>query len=756
MEGSREHDEADERAAAADNEGGSHSHRSGRSSSAHSARNDNDDDDDAEAEADAEADAPKPPSYRSFSRSGINTANPFHSNRGSILGVHPPAGSAAAAAGRPQRADRFAEREAARRREREDELYFNAKYSAPARRRSGGGSQPTASASASGEGDDPDSSRRSDADYAFLRRGRSELPLRDLNPAQKATARELADDEQYAARQGRSKERSVYEDGLPQRRSQSEVRASDAQLLETIDYLESFLQRSKRDLALKRAHGGADWQRELEAMGGPERAGRRSAGIEVRDLWGGPEEKEQPRPRSARYAAPTVSSSPFTKRTSPFATPSSADRSRSAAAARAPAGYQRPEEELALARLESEVAMLRRKAAGVDMTTERPRPASDEAGLMQQALSNLRAKGELERSIAYLEEYTEGRRPVETEDETWGADQMMGTPSSSVRRRSKSPGASLGRSASASRLYSPSSSGVPSSRVPSSHPHATGKNHVPANCIYCAREMDWRSYENGVVKLMQQAFPERAEALAGKPRESGVQSRLRPLARKMMMDTARARTVVDEDTGEELPISRDVDSHFLAQLSAAERRRQANRLDSLWYLVGNSERDRQAQLVRISREIEAESTKRAAHMKWVEEQAIERALSRTMLDRAQEREIQKLLQDQQARVTKLLDLKRQSLANYTRDQIDLVKERRRVEAETAKLRAQNDKHSLREMARQEREQNEARKQRKLDQIRHAEDKYAFKMSELKRPDFAERGVDDLAHWRVGRALNASI
>jgi len=122
------------------------------------------------------------------------------------------------------------------------------------------------------------------------------------------------------------------------------------------------------------------------------------------------------------------------------------------------------------------------------------------------------------------------------------------------------------------------------------------------------------------------------------------------------------------------------------------------------------------------------------------------------------RELQKAIQDQARHAQQLLHLKRQSLENFTRDQIDLLKERQRIERETDKMRMQNEKHPIREIQRQAREAAEAHKQRKLDQIRHTEEKYAFKLSQLKRPAFAERGidVDDLAHWKVGRPLNASL
>jgi cell division septum initiation protein DivIVA len=120
------------------------------------------------------------------------------------------------------------------------------------------------------------------------------------------------------------------------------------------------------------------------------------------------------------------------------------------------------------------------------------------------------------------------------------------------------------------------------------------------------------------------------------------------------------------------------------------------------------------------------------------------------MDRSQEREVQRLLQDQARHVARLLDLKRQSLANYTRDQLDLVAEKSRIERETQRLRRQNDRHSLREMQRQVNESVEKQKQRKLDQIRHSEEKYSFRISQLKRPVGAQRGINDLAYWRSGR------
>lgn len=197
-------------------------------------------------------------------------------------------------------------------------------------------------------------------------------------------------------------------------------------------------------------------------------------------------------------------------------------------------------------------------------------------------------------------------------------------------------------------------------------------------------------------------------------------------------------------------ISRDFSSHFLGQLSAAERRRAANHLDSLWYLVSNVERDKKAQLRRIQREIEEESLKRTAHMKWLEEQAMERALSKTMVDRQQEREVQRLLQDQARSVAHLLELKRQSLANYTRDQCDLLAERHRLERETQRLRDQNDRHSKREFERNMKELQESIKQKKLDAIKQSEEKFAFRLSELTRPPYSRKGIEDLRYWKSGR------
>lgn len=94
----------------------------------------------------------------------------------------------------------------------------------------------------------------------------------------------------------------------------------------------------------------------------------------------------------------------------------------------------------------------------------------------------------------------------------------------------------------------------------------------------------------------------------------------------------------------------------------------------------------------------------------------------------------------------LLSLKRESLANYTRDQCDLLAERRRVERATARLRAQNDRHSAREAERELRALHEAIKQKKIDQLQHAEDKFSFRMSELKRPPYSRRGADDIRFW----------
>jgi glycerol-3-phosphate dehydrogenase len=113
-------------------------------------------------------------------------------------------------------------------------------------------------------------------------------------------------------------------------------------------------------------------------------------------------------------------------------------------------------------------------------------------------------------------------------------------------------------------------------------------------------------------------------------------------------------------------------------------------------------------------------------------------------------EVQKLLQNQARHVAHLLELKRTSLHNYVRDQTDLLSERRRLERETAHLRAQNEKHSRREMERENREMQEARKQKKLDEIRHAEEKFSFRLSELRRPPYSEGGVKDLRYWKTGR------
>lgn len=84
-------------------------------------------------------------------------------------------------------------------------------------------------------------------------------------------------------------------------------------------------------------------------------------------------------------------------------------------------------------------------------------------------------------------------------------------------------------------------------------------------------------------------------------------------------------------------ISNDFTGHFLSHLSASARRQAANRLDSLWTLASNAERDKQAHLSRMKREIEEEAFKRRVHMQLLEEQAIERTLKKTMVDKAQER-----------------------------------------------------------------------------------------------------------------------
>jgi Ser-tRNA(Ala) deacylase AlaX len=109
-----------------------------------------------------------------------------------------------------------------------------------------------------------------------------------------------------------------------------------------------------------------------------------------------------------------------------------------------------------------------------------------------------------------------------------------------------------------------------------------------------------------------------------------------------------------------------------------------------------------------------------------------------------------LLQDQARHVAHLLELKRQSLANYTRDQCDMLSERHRLERETQKIRTQNDRHSAREMQRNLKEMHESLKQKKLNELKHAEEKFSFRLSELKRPPYSQRGVEDLRYWKVGR------
>ena len=649
------------------------------------------------------------------------------------------------------------------------------------------------------EQEEDDAGARSDADYAFLRRSHSDLPLQHLSRGQRQTAHEIEEeDAASAANSGRARVRSnaggggVGADGkdsaaaatAPGPRSASANRASDATLLSTIEYLESFLARSKRDLSLKQAasEAPAKWRTQLERFGGPEAIGRRAAVAEL-DAREAPSSAERKARSSSRgrvhYASPTVSSSRFSspRRESPFAVGSgsasgsaSARRPRSASRGRdelsspsSPYAAVGPEEELALVRLESEVAALRRQARVLQLSQAhqaQAQAASNQESHVDAALAHIRRRADLERSVAYLEHYTQGRRPPpaeRTEEQLWGS------PSAANKhQRSKSRPQSA---SAATKLFSPSASPhTPSSRIPSSHPHKTGRGHTPSSCVYCARERDWRSFSSDALQAMQRAFPERAETLAGGDGEQGAgaqsQSRLRPLAQRMMETSLELGAEVAMGAGDSsLPISRDVDSHFLSQLSAAERRRQSQRLESLWYLVGGAERDRdrdRAALARLSEEVQAESLKRRAHMQWLEEQVLERCLRQTMLDKTAQRELHKAAQDQARQAQLLRDLKRQSRDNFTRDQIDLLKERQRIERDTDKMRMQNEKHSIREIQRQAREAAEATKQRKLDQIRHAEEKYAFKLSQLKRPAFAERGIDDLAHWKVGRPLDASL
>jgi hypothetical protein len=719
--------------------------------------------------------APPPPSYRSFSKSGINAANPFQSRRAAVLatgssgGGHPSGARAHAAP-----VDRFQEREEARRRDREDELYFNAKYAR--------GRVPRSSSNRNNcqltdeeEGEEP----RSDADYAFLKRNKSELPLRDLSEGQRSMARQIEDEGTESARR-----RALFRRGgggsasastLPSRaRSASQsaagggARLSDDGLLRSIDEMERFLARSKREAASAAGTGPFSthddddlpprWKRQLDAMGGPERAGRRNAGIETHELFGGEEDEEQQqrfggyggedmerlqeryghsprRAHSARegYAAATVSSAPF-GRPSPFRT--GGVRAQSHSRSRSP----------------------RHRARRPELELEADR-----------ALDHLaQREGDYERRIAYLEDFLDGRRVQDGDDD--GREHKV--ESGRVSQRSsgsqgKSPGRGLGHFAS-ERLFSSAagvggvSHGGSPVRIPSQHPHRTGKNHVPSSCVYCRREADLRSWSNEARRLVARAFPERKLDLGRKDEDldglgkteagaaSGVHSRLRPLAKRMLDSTRVSPRKKDAAAAVEFPISADVDAHFLSQLSAAERRRQASRLDSLWYLVSRSDRDKQVQLRRIARDIEAEAARRHAHMAWLEEQAIERTLRHTVSDKAAQREVQRMLTEQAQHVAQLLDLKRQSLQNYARDQVDLVAEQQRVSRQTAKLRAQNDRHSLREMQRQLREQDELAKQRKMDQLRHAEEKFAFKLSQLRRPQFAAHGIRDLDEWAVGR------
>lgn len=431
--------------------------------------------------------------FSTFSKSGIQRVNPFQSSKESIL-----LGGVSGSSKRATK-DAWHEREATRRREERDEAYFNESY------------QNRSLASGTGvEGEE-----RTDADYAFLRR-RSELPLHKLTRGQLDTARELSFE-----REGAPANSSPFRSGYAPRASSAEsprnpfrnsagegiravhsaARASDEHLMSTIDYLEKFLARARGDA--RRTAGPSPWKSHMDRMGGPEAIGR-AAAYEEDDVLHGRRDRPASAPAHGRgYLAPTIESDPW-------GTPPPARHK-----------WTDPDEEFELAKVEAELLSLKRQAEGLSPVMN----SRERERQVNLALSNVRDRADIERSIALLKDYTQGRPLPEDDAEN------------------------MARSI-AAKLFAEEPEHTPKSRIPTHHPHRTGKNHHTAQCIYCKRELDWQSWNTKVINLLDKSFPNRSPTWKTPSKrlyddshnvEAGA-SRLTPLAKKLLETTRSVTT----------------------------------------------------------------------------------------------------------------------------------------------------------------------------------------------------------------------
>lgn len=497
--------------------------------------------------------------FQTFSRSGINRANPFQSEKASIYGI-------GGATSSPR--DPFAEREAERRRDREDAAYFNEAYVAR-----------------DADSSRPPTSDRTDEDYAFLRR-RSDLPLHKLTRAQANTARELSfepsstttprnnpfrDGAATSARSSSlSPRRGSYREppGTGVAAVSSAARASDEHLLGTIQYLEEFLSRARDNARVKAMHEAvaagkpSPWKEKLARLGGPEEAGRQSVREEEEeedlDYLGARQGRSRKRsssaPRTRGYLAHTIESDPWG---------SSASTRRG--------GDSSSHDDRALAHLQAELSSMRRQAAGLSPV----RSVREREHQVDVALENIRDRRDIESSIALLKDYTQGRRttpPV-----------TSSSPSSSRPVPLEHRTEALAHSVS-ERMLASEPQRTPAHRIPASHPHRTGKNHVRATCVYCQRELDWRAWDTNVRAILDHDLAKEQDPAAAtstsrtsspskrlyqSPEQSEYAvSRLRPLASSMlktsMSDAGIHRAVGGVITRRSHEVALDIDSHHLS------------------------------------------------------------------------------------------------------------------------------------------------------------------------------------------------
>jgi len=654
--------------------------------------------------------------YSTFTRSGINRENPFQSRKHRIF----PKQSATAT-------DQYEQREEERRRsDREDEEYAGSKSGGV---KAGGGD----------EDEDETYRRRSEDDAMFRDNDRSAHRRARYDQSHPSAA-------SYTARHGH--------DGIDDGDDDD-----DNKLNATMDYLESFIHRAKENIAFRRrsgmldSAGEEDWERQRSrTMGG--RRPRRAWEEEDIGLGSSTYRSNSHSPDRA-YQSPTVSSQPF--RHSPLRSPrASSSRYSSVLSRRTPFGARHDKSR---ARLEEEIELMRRRR---DAASARTNPTKSDAGddgiderEIDVALQKLRDAEDLERSIHYLSQHTTRRAD----------DDVARVTNESLKKvLSEKFVSPMRRSRSSAHLSTSPMSTHTHTRIPPSHPHRTGRNHIRSSCVYCQREADELSWSLTPYDALDRDTSRRdkeswrdtpssssAAAAAKKGREAKVvepakyeaQSRLRPLATKLLEQSKQLSSRGS--------LGRDVSQHFLAQLSAAARRRSSRGVAAMWQSMSNAEREKDAQLRRAQKEIDEEALKSQLRLKWVEEQAIERALSRTVFDRQQEREIERLLKDQARQVAKLLHLKRESLSNYAKDQSDLVSEHYRVERETQRLRASHDRHAMAALKREMREAREEELRRRINHIRHMEEKHAWKIQQLKRAALSKDGIEGLREYQIGRS-----